>query len=132
MEPVEFYTTFTVFPQDTNYNTPPSVFGGKVLAEMDNCAAMTARRALYETEATDAITVNVTNVNFYIGALVGEIVHLKGTILKVGNKSIDIQIVGHRENRKGEVNKMCDGVFRFVSRKDGIPFAHGLKNNDCL
>lgn len=65
MQPATYSTSFTVFPGHENYNDPPSIFGGKMLAEMDNCGAMVCRRALYSTEMTDAITVAVEKVSFF-------------------------------------------------------------------
>ena len=77
-----FNHTFTVFPEHSNY-MPPMIFGGKLLAEMDICAAMTARRFLYSspTGARDAVTVAVTGINFYVGAIVKDLIFL---IISIG------------------------------------------------
>lgn len=122
-----YTTSFTVFPDHTNYNDPPSIFGGKMLAEMDNCAAMTVRRVLYGTHCTDAITVGVNNVAFHRPAFIGEIVHLRGELMGLGKKSITIMVVCNRESKKGELHTMAKGVFTFVSRCLGVPEYHGLE-----
>lgn len=116
-----FNHTFTVFPEHSNY-MPPMIFGGKLLAEMDICAAMTARRFLYSspTGARDAVTVAVTGINFYIGAVIKDLIFLTGEVVRTGASSIDIQVIGHRERASGEHptsyrEKICDGFFRFVS-----------------
>lgn len=129
-----FNHTFTVFPQDSNY-MPPMIFGGKLLSEMDICAAMTARRFLYSSKtAKDAVTVAVSNVNFYVGAVVKDLIFLKGEVVRTGISSIDIHVSGYRE-KAGDDNelkeKICDGDFRFVSCKEpknGVVerTAHGL------
>ena len=124
---MKYETSFTVFPDDTNYNDPPSIFGGKMLAEMDNCAAMTARRALYGTPATDAITVGVDKVSFMRPAFIGEIVHLSGKVIDAGKKSLTIVVECKREDKFGEMLPMAKGTFVFVSRSYGYPFEHGLK-----
>lgn len=126
----EYKTSFTVFPDHTNYNDPPSIFGGKMLAEMDNCAAMAVRRALYGTECTDAITVGVNNVGFHRPAFIGEIVHLHGKVTEVGRKSITVIVECTRENKKGDVHAMAKGMFVFVARKDGVVVEHGLESNN--
>ena len=125
--PIVYDTSFTVFPQDTNYNVPPCIFGGKMLAEMDNAAAMVSRRALYGTLCTDAVTVSV-NVEFLRPAYLGEIVVINAVLVAVGTKSLDIHVNCYREDRSsGENQKMAQGTFRFVSRQNGNPIAHNLK-----
>jgi acyl-CoA hydrolase len=124
-----FQSSFTVFPQDCNYNEPPCIFGGKMLAEMDNCAAMVCRRALYGTGCTDAVTVNV-NVSFQRPAYIGDIVLLRGWLIETGNKSLVIQLQCDREEKgSGKIEMMAYGRFTFVARKEGVPSPHGLTMN---
>ena len=125
-----YNSTFTVFPQDCNYLIPPMVFGGKVLSEMDVCAAMACRRLLYGTECTDSVTVQVDKVTFFVGAVIGDLVFLRGEIVKLGHKSIVIHVEGERENHDGKRERICCGDFTFVSRKNGKSHPHGLKLND--
>tara|TARA_Y100000034_G_scaffold136330_1_gene212237 strand:+ start:9805 stop:10221 length:417 start_codon:yes stop_codon:yes gene_type:complete len=127
-----FEMNFVVFPQHTNY-MPPMIFGGKLAAEMDICAAMTARRALYKSEdCVDAITVNMggrkgPGINFYHAAKVKDLIFLRGEIVRFGIKSIDVMVTGKLEGPTGEVHKLCEGLFTFVSRnKDGTPTRHNL------
>lgn len=126
----EYSASFTVFPQDCNYNDPPSIFGGKMLAEMDNAAAMACRRALYNTDCTDAITVAVESVKFTRPAYIGEIVRINANVIEVGEKSLKVNIICNRENKKGEIDRMATGVFVFCARKNGIPAQHGLRINE--
>lgn len=126
-----FNHTFTVFPEHTNY-MPPMIFGGKLLSEMDICSAMTARRFLYSSDtARDAVTVAVSNVSFYVGAVVKDLIFLQGEVVRTGISSIDIHVSGYREKDGGVREKICDGDFRFVSCKkpeNGVVerVAHGL------
>lgn len=126
-----FNHTFTVFPEHSNY-MPPMIFGGKLLSEMDICAAMTARRFLYSSEtAKDAVTVAVTGVSFYVGAVVKDLIFLTGEVVRTGLSSIDIQVVGYRERNSDKKQKICEGFFRFVSCEppengEVIKVAHGL------
>jgi acyl-CoA hydrolase len=122
----EYKTSFTVFPQHCNYNDPPSIFGGKMLAEMDNAAAMCVRRVLYGTECTDAVTVGVNNVGFHRPAYIGEIVHITAKLHAMGDRSITIMVECERESKRGDIKAMAKGVFTFVSRIKGMPSKHGL------
>lgn len=122
-----FTTNFVVFPDDCNYNNPPSIFGGKMLAEMDICAAMTARQQLYGTSMTDSITVGVDKVMFLRPAFIGDVVHLHGKITALGNKSLTIFVECFREDKFGVKEKMAQGIFTFVSRFGGNVSEHGLK-----
>lgn len=100
---------------------PPMIFGGKLLSEMDICAAMTTRRFLYASnEAKDAVTVAVKNVSFFVGAVIGDLIYLEGEVVRTGSTSIDIHVVGYREKHPvlGEEikrQKICEGDFRFCS-----------------
>ena len=124
----KYETSFTVFPDHTNYNEPPCIFGGKMLAEMDNCAAMVCRRALYGTDCTDSVTVSV-KVDFLRPAYIGDIVYLRGVLTHVGDKSMTVSVECIREEKKtGKQERMSMGMFTFVARKNGIPSSHGLTN----
>lgn len=91
-------TSFAVFPGDCNYHYP-MVFGGKMLAEMDRCAATAVRRFLYDspTGAKHALTVGVDKMTFHKGAEVGDLIFLVGTIIRVGTKAITVKVVAERE-----------------------------------
>lgn len=97
IEPTVHSTNFFVFPQDTNYH-PPMIFGGKMLSEMDICAAGTVRRTLYHSPNTqDALTVGVDKVTFYKGAKIKDFIILTGTVVKLGIKSITVHVVATKE-----------------------------------
>lgn len=112
-------TQFIVFPQDTNY-MPPLVFGGKMLAEMDLCAAITAKKALWSVGIERAVTVAVQDVVFRKGAKVGDLIVLDGTLTKVGLKSLTMRVVGHRHTAD-TAEKMCEGTFIMVSQRKPSP-----------
>ena len=123
---MKFDTSFTVFPSDANFNVPPCIFGGKMLAEMDICAAIVCRRALYGTECTDSVTVNA-NVDFFRPAYVGDLILINGKLIEAGTKSLVVQVNCIRESKEtGKTEPMASGKFTFVSRKNGIPHAHGI------
>lgn len=78
--------------------------------------------------ADSALTVNVTDVTFFIGAALGDIIFLNAEVVKLGTKRIEIQVTGERENSSGKREKICEGKFIFCAmyqNKYSIP--HGLK-----
>ncbi|WP_437192746.1 acyl-CoA thioesterase [Planctomicrobium sp. SH527] len=121
-----FETSFTVFPHMTNYMYP-MIFGGEMLSQMDIAAAMCVRRALYDspTGCDSAVTVHCSDINFLVGAQVGDLILLKANISDVGTKSISVHVEGFRDQAIEPV-KLCDGRFIFVSQKQGEPHPHGL------
>lgn len=56
--------SFTVFPQDLNFSG--SLFGGKVLAEMDIAAAKLTRRLLYKRDCDSYLTVSANRLPHYL------------------------------------------------------------------
>ncbi len=121
----EFQTAFTVQPQDTNYLE--TLFGGKLMREMDACAGMTARRALYQSECKKAVTVHVDSLDFTVPGYLGELIVLTGRITDFGKTSIHIHVKAEKENADGEGRElMCEADFVFVSVMDGKKHPHGL------
>lgn len=124
-------TSFVVFPVDCNAN-PPMLFGGKILAEMDRCAAICARRALYESKVTsDYVTVGINNVKFLRAGQVKDLIYVTSEITKIGEKSITIRVLVQRENRDKSRDVLCEAEFVFVAydvtNKKSV--AHGLSLN---
>lgn len=127
----EFKTTFVVFPKDCN-KYQYMVFGGKMLAEMDICAALTVGRFLYDSpNGCDAeLTVGVDKVSLLDGPVVGDLIEFRGKIVHTGIKSIRVWVEGWRLTKASE-EKVSVGQFAFVSAKmvDGKPVItpHGMK-----
>ncbi len=110
----------------TNYMYP-MIFGGEMLSQMDIAAAMAVRRALYDspTGCDGAVTVHCSDINFLVGAQVGDLILLKAEIIEVGSKSISVRVEGYRDQPTDPV-KLCNGRFVFVSQKKGESHPHGL------
>jgi len=115
--------TFTVFPEDLNYTG--SLFGGKILAEMDVAAIKPVRRVLYGTDCEGAVTVSLDKVDFKNPAYLGDIIEMKARILRLGRTSIDVEVEVSREDQNGEIAGICDARFTFVSVKNNEPYPHG-------
>lgn len=114
--------SFMVFPEDMNY--AGTLFGGKVLAEMDKSAAKAARRLLYGTACDGAVTASLDKVDFVKPAHVGDFIELSAWITRLGRTSIEIKVHVIREDHEGNLEEICNGTFVFVSLKEGKPFPH--------
>lgn len=116
--------SFTVFPQDLNYAN--SLFGGKVMAEMDIAGVKVVRRALYGTGADGCVTASVDRIDFKKPAVLGDLITMVAEIKALGKSSIQVRITVTRESVTGEVDDVCAANFTFVAIKDKKPFHHGL------
>src|SRR5688572_17647097 len=91
--------TFTVFPDDLNY--AGTLFGGKILAEMDLAAANTARKLLYNTSCDTAVTASLSLVNFQKPSYLGDIIEMTCNVTRLGRTSIEIHIQVKKECKRG-------------------------------
>lgn len=121
-------TSFVVYPADTQHHG--TLFGGKILAEMDRCAGIVTRRLLWAspTGARDAVTVSVESVTFRKAGEVKDLIHVRGTVIGLGTKSIRIKVEVVRETETG-CELLADGVFVYVAydRTAKKAVEHGLK-----
>ncbi|HLP32659.1 MAG TPA: hotdog domain-containing protein [Bacteroidia bacterium] len=114
--------SFLVFPEDLNYTG--TLFGGKVLAEMDRAAVKAARKLLYNSGCDGAVTVSLDKVDFKKPAHLGDSIELYAQITELGRTSIHIYVHVARESESGLIETICDARFVFVSVKDGKPYPH--------
>jgi acyl-CoA hydrolase len=121
---MESLHTFTVFPDDLNY--AGTLFGGKILAEMDIAAANTARRMLYHLEYDGVVTARLDSVDFIAPALLGDIIEMRSIVKRTGNTSMVISVSVLKEDQKGKRANICEAHFTFVVMKDGKPCQHFL------
>lgn len=115
-------SSFLVFPEDMNY--AGTLFGGKILAEMDRAALKAARRALYGTGCDGAVTVSFDKVDFKKPAHLGDIIELTATITRLGRTSIQIHVLVSKEDHAGTIENICEASIVFVSVKGGKPYPH--------
>lgn len=119
--------TFTVFPEDLNYTG--TLFGGKILAEMDVAAIKPVRRVLYGSDCEGAVTVSLDKVDFINPAHLGDIIELKARIVKLGRTSIDVKVDVSKEDQSGNIATICEAKFTFVSVKNNKSHPHGRLMN---
>ena len=119
-----FLYTFTVFPDCLNYGG--TLFGGKLLAEMDLAASNAARKLLYKTDCDGLVTAHLSEVDFLAPGRLGDIIEIRCTISKVGKSSITVDSEVTSESKKGKCTTICSARFVFVSLKEGTPFPHSI------
>lgn len=84
--------TELVLPEDTNPRG--SIFGGRVLALIDKCAAVVAVRHA----RSDVLTVAMDSVEFHNAVRLGDIVVLHGRLNAVFSSSMEIEVEVHAED----------------------------------
>lgn len=116
--------SFTVFPQDMNY--AGSLYGGKMMYEMDISGVKVVRRALYGTDADGCVTASVDRIDFQKPAFLGDLITMVSEIKAFGKSSIQVRIKVTRESMIGELETICAANFTFVAIKNNKSFHHGL------
>jgi acyl-CoA hydrolase len=122
--------SFTVFPQDLNY--ADTLFGGKVMAEMDIAGVKVVRRALYGTDCDGAVTASVDKIDFKKPAFLGDLITMTAEIKAIGRSSLQIKISVTRESQKGDTEDICAANFTFVSMKAKKSHPHELSFEKLL
>jgi len=84
--------TEIVLPEDTNARG--SIFGGRVLALVDKCAAIVAMRHT----RSEVVTASLDSVDFRSGVRVGNILVLSGRLNAVFKSSMEVEIEVHSED----------------------------------
>ena len=120
---MEYKYSFTVFPDALNYSG--TLFGGKLLSEMDVAASNTARKLLYNTPCNGLVTVHLSEVHFTSPGLLGDIIELNCLVTDLGNTSVTIEVEVLKEDQYGHGDSICKARFVFVALRDGKPYPHG-------
>lgn len=103
-----------VFPGDANHHG--TLFGGVGLAHMDKVAFIAASRHA----ATDFVTASCERIDFVAPALIGEIVDLTGRVVRVGRRSLAVEVELSAEALLSGARRLCGrGVFNMVAVGDG-------------
>ncbi len=123
----EFFSTssFFVFSKDLNYGE--TLFGGKLLAEMDCEAAKVARAVIFDSEADSVVTASFDRVDFKSPAKRGDLVIMEADIVSFGRTSmrIGISVWIKRGLNRENWTEICSAAATFVALKDGKPHPHG-------
>jgi acyl-CoA thioesterase YciA len=123
----EHETSFVVYPADCNHNG--TLFGGKIMAEMDRCAGVATRRWLYGSNAKDAVTISADGISFRKTGKVKDMIFVRAKIIDVGKKTVTLGVNVERETSDGEREILAIGTFVFcaVDLVTGKAIEHGRK-----
>lgn len=122
-------TSFVVMPDHCNYMSP-LIFGGKLFAEMDLCAAVVSSKALSFSEWADNAVTHKFDGEFMGPSYLGDLITLNGKVIDVRQKALTIRVNAYRQDRK-KLNEdpvqVAKADFVFVARNGEQYAHHGLK-----
>jgi acyl-CoA thioesterase YciA len=118
-------SSFFVFSKDLNYGD--TLFGGKLLAEIDCEAAKVVRSLIYDTEAENCVTASFDRVDFKNPARKGDLVVMEADIVDLGRTSVkvDVSVWVKKGSNRADWIEICKAHTTFVAIKEGRPFPHG-------
>lgn len=125
MTPHQSASSFFVFSKDLNYGG--TLFGGKLLAEMDCEASKVARSVVHGSGADGVVTACFDRVDFRAPARVGDLVVIEADLRGLGTTSMVIALdawvkVGPR---RADWTHICSATATFVAMRGGRPHPHG-------
>ncbi|HAM79490.1 acyl-CoA thioesterase [Ornithinibacillus bavariensis] len=102
--------TKLVLPPDTNHLG--TIFGGTVLAYIDEIAAITAMKHSNQV----VVTASIDTVNFLSSARVGDILHLEGVVISTGRTSMEVFVKVECQNiQSGEKTITTTAILTMVA-----------------
>jgi acyl-CoA hydrolase len=103
-----------VFPGDTNHHG--TLFGGVALAHMDKVAFLAASRH----GRAPFVTASSERIDFAAPALKGEMIEAIGRVVRVGNRSCDVEVELVAEALLSGERRLCTrGLFTLVAVGEG-------------
>lgn len=103
-----------VLPPDTNHIE--SIFGGKILAYIDEIAAICAMK---HAGTRAAVTASIDSVDFLSPALVGDVIELEAVVTSVGRTSMEVFVTVHSHNLvTGDVRLTTESFCTMVAVDD--------------
>ncbi len=98
-----------MMPRDTNHQG--TIFGGIVLAHIDQAGYVEARRhGLHRW-----VTASVDRVDFKAPVLVGEIVEFRTRTIRIGRSSVTVQVVVDAERMDGAWTRVTEAQLTMVA-----------------
>lgn len=109
--------TKLVLPPDTNHMG--TIFGGTVLAYIDEIAAITAMKHSKNV----VVTASIDTVNFLSSARVGDILSLEGVVISTGRTSMEVYVkVECQHLETGNRTTTTTAILTMVAvNSEGIP-----------
>lgn len=97
--------TKLVLPPDANHME--TIFGGKVLAYIDEIAAITAMKHAQ----MPVVTASIDSVDFLSSAVVGDVLELEANITSTGRTSMEVFVMVHSSNLLTNERKLTTESF---------------------
>lgn len=118
-------SSFQVFPNDLNFGN--TLFGGKLLAEIDCEASKVARNAVYGTEADNVVTASFDRVNFLHPGEQGDLIIMYADVVEFGVTSMKINVDCYIKRGPDMKNwiLLCSAKTTFVAMKNKSKYVHG-------
>ncbi len=108
----ESEAVLTHIVRSEDLNMYGSLFGGKMLAFMDTCAAISALRH----SGYNCVTARISDVDFLAPVHLGHILTLRARVIFTARSSMDIEVEAKRENHiSDEIMVVCRATFTFVA-----------------
>lgn len=105
--------THLVLPGDTNHHR--SIFGGKVLAYIDEIAAISAMKHA----KSEVVTASFDSVDFVSPAYEGDILELESIVTSTGRSSMEVYVrVSSRKIKSGEIKLTTESFVTMVAIGD--------------
>lgn len=125
MTPHQSTSSFFVFSKDLNYGE--TLFGGKLLAEMDCEAAKVAKSVIHGTDADGVVTASFDRVDFKAPARKGDLVFMEADLTALGRTSIkvSVEVWVKKGPDRADWTHICSAAATFVAMKGGRPHPHG-------
>ncbi|MDN4606651.1 acyl-CoA thioesterase [Sporosarcina highlanderae] len=98
--------TRLVLPPDTNHMQ--TIFGGKVLAYIDEIAAIAAMK---HSNKAAAVTASIDSVDFLSSAKVGDILELEAVVSSTGRTSMEVFVTVHSRDLVTGTTKLTTESF---------------------
>lgn len=108
---MEYQLCYKVIPMpcDTNYNG--DIFGGWLLSQMDLAGVSICNNVSYGRY----VTMTIDRMVFRKPVKVGDIVEIMGRITKVGNTSIEVDLMVHATTMEtGKKKLVTEGTIKYV------------------
>ena len=118
-------SSFNVFPNDLNFGN--TLFGGKLMSEIDCEASKVAKSIIYGTEADNIVTACFDHIDFLNPAYQGDLVVMEADVYELGNSSMKIRVDCYVKKgpNKADWLLICSAKTTFVALKNGKSFHHG-------
>lgn len=110
----ESYTVMTEMVLQSHVNGTGRLFGGQLMAWMDICGAICAKRHA----GHEVVTASAHQLEFLRPAMPNDVIIIKASLLSVGNTSMKVKITAEVEyHKRGKQKRFmtCTAVFTYVA-----------------